>query len=69
MQLGDRRREWRRSERLSVPKILNTKGEIVAIENPGVLIGVSSSVALAVDMLLAAHLDNQHDGGSLRASL
>jgi hypothetical protein len=30
--------------------------------------GVSSRCALAVDMLLAAHLDNQHEGGCRRAS-
>lgn len=54
---------------LSVPEIVENNGEIVAIENPRVLIGVSSSCALAVDTLFAAHLDNLHDGGCLRASL
>jgi hypothetical protein len=42
-------------------------GEIVAIGNPRVLAGVSSSRALAEHVLLPAHLDDLHDRASLKA--
>jgi hypothetical protein len=44
-------------------------GKIVAIGNRRAPIRVTTSRAHAGDMLFAAHLDNLHDGASLRASL
>jgi len=67
MQLGDRG-EWRSAEKSSVPEIADDCGKIVAIGSPRVLIGVSSSRALAGYMLFAAHLDYLHDATGLKAS-
>ena len=67
MQLGDRG-EWRSAEKSSVPEIAGDCGEIVAIGNRRVLIGVSSFRALAGHMLFAAHLDYLHDAACLKAS-
>ena len=53
----------------SGPGAVDDLGEVVAVGNPCIRIGVFSNGALAVDVLFAALLGNLHDGRSFRASL